>query len=127
MKLTNKWIEFLQEHIQTSEQLEKALEYKSLGYFDELCPGMDFPSMKECVHDEPPDNKEIVLKYLKSGKKAGLAGGLVQDAFSKKHVGIQTHYSDGEWHWTESVIYHYDKYNIELPQEFIERVINQTR
>lgn len=72
----------------------------------------------------PIDSKEKVLDYLKNGKHRGVrCSGVydyVEDApqFDTIHL-----FTDGEYFWDSEEIYHFEKYNMELDQGFIKKVL----
>ena len=50
----------------------------------------------------------------------------VIDVFTDEEVTTADNgYSDGEYTWYESEIYHFDKYNLKLNDDFIEYVLNK--
>jgi len=70
------------------------------------------------------DDKEGVLQYMRLGKIICITpGGGIPDILSDIPIsaGIRTLYTDGEYYWYDLSIYYYEKYNMYLPHEFIEK------
>lgn len=97
-----------------------------LGKYEELAPGMGFPTMKENLESKPYETKAEVLKYLKSGKPHIATAASVIDVYS----GVNTfrpllHLDDGEFSWTTKLIYYIEKYNLRLPHEVEKRILEK--
>lgn len=89
-----------------------------LGKYDELAPGMGFPSMKDSFYEKPYPAKESVLNYLKSGKIHMVTAARMVDVFTGKITNLQNvHMNDGKYSWSSSLIHYIDKYNLRLPEE----------
>ena len=75
------------------------------------------------------DCKEAILHYLKSAQLYAYGTGILTDAFSKEPVSkverYNNSYSDGEYEWYDSEIYHFEKYNLKLNNDFIQHVLNR--
>ena len=68
--------------------------------------------------------KEKVCKYLKSFDPKWITTGRVEDRIKKERIDICDHsYSDGIYEWSETDIYHFEKYNMPLKDEFIKHVL----
>lgn len=74
-----------------------------------------------------PKIKNVLLDYLRhSGKEVAWAAGCVIDAFTGEPSGPpEVAFTDGEYHWQESEIYHLDKYDLALESDFITYVLSQ--
>ena len=76
-------------------------------------------------NEEIPE-KQKVLNYLKSFEKSAYTSAPVFDAFTKENLDvIDDAYSDGVYTWYESEIYHFEKYNLKLNDNFIQYVLNR--
>ena len=72
----------------------------------------------------PKDQKEKVLRYLKTGKPCGIRCSLIYDYVGKYQTVTSIYaYTDGEYHWDSEDIYHFWKYDIELDSEFIDKIM----
>lgn len=92
-----------------------------LGEYKEIENSDAFPSIKDCISDVPLKNKNQILAYLKNEKFVkGAIPSVKHDYFTKEHIGGEClYYSDGRFWWDYVAIYYFERYNMELPQEFI--------
>ena len=68
--------------------------------------------------------KGLILDYLKNGIDAGVRCSVVVDRITGDRLPQTIHrYKDDEYIWTDEDIYHYEKYNIKLFDEFINKVV----
>jgi len=67
--------------------------------------------------------KGYIISYLRGSAHFIDFMGYYCDAFTGQiaNLGI-TIYSDGNWVWDDIIIYHYEKYNLQLPEDFTEHV-----
>ena len=73
------------------------------------------------------EKKAVILKYLKSFN----AWGYTTEPLSDKKTGkiIQENgcasYTDGEYEWYDDWVYHFEKYNLKLNDDFIAHVLSK--
>lgn len=90
------------------------------------------PSMREFIADHPREYQMEILRYLRSGLIFAFPmGGNTRDIFDRSTYAITiidgkpevcaVELTDGEWFWYAGLIYYVEKYNVKLPDEFIER------
>ena len=99
-----------------------------LGQFDEFGPGFGFPSIKEFISPEPFDHKDTIVEYMKAGHGCMASPSFIKDVITGERVlrpRVTMH--DGVYLWSSSLIYHVEKYNVRLPEEFIAHVLETTR
>ncbi len=69
-----------------------------------------------------PDDKERVIKYMQSYAPYAVAGRITDcvtgERLKKEDVG----YTDGEYMWTSQDIYHIQKYNAAVTDEFFKKI-----
>lgn len=83
-------------------------------------------SLLDSISDAPIVEKDKVLKYLKNGNDAGVRCSAVHDIVGNFSTGETIHrYTDGEFVWDSSEIYHFEHYNIKLNEEFINKVLEE--
>lgn len=77
----------------------------------------------------PLDIKDDILVYLTSFKPKWITSARIIDKVTGKAVMdiVNNSFSDGEYIWSASDIYHLNKYNIPLFAEFIEYFINNCK
>ncbi len=98
-------------------------KYKEYGYENEA-------SMKEAAYEESYPGKDKIVSYLKNkGKSTMVAMKLATDRITGER--IKELYSieflnDGKFYWWSDLAYHVDKYNLRLPKEFEDYVLNNS-
>ena len=91
-----------------------------VGYFKEH-HGSKYPCFQSTSTDI--ENKAKVLQYMRSCKVIAAAPGRMIDAFSHATIpGEMLAYSDGEYYWGSEAIYYFEKYNLKLPDDFVNRI-----
>ena len=101
---------------------------KILFLFDEFGKGMGLPSMKDFFMDEKYEHQDDIVYYMRNYGKPGMAAPmLTRDFFTGEYSGGGlVHFSDGEYAWTSDLPYYVEKYNLKLPDDFIEHVLKMT-
>lgn len=92
-----------------------------IGYFREY-HGIQYPPFVQTA--EAIAQKEQVLRYMRKGHVIAAAPGMVKDVFKHENVaGEMLAYCDGEYYWGSEAIYYFEKYNMQLPKEFIDHIV----
>jgi len=67
------------------------------------------------------EDREKIISYLKSGQMILFRPQIVADVLSEKEewIGSTSIYSDGVWLWKDYLVHYLEKYNIQIPPEFI--------
>lgn len=101
-------------------------KWKFIGEYKEI-DGVDtLPSIYDAINEEPYPEKETVLNYLKSAEVYFASGRTDNDIFSHEIIpGYSCGYTDGTYAWSSVLIYYLEKYNLRLPQEFIDYVFGK--
>lgn len=93
-----------------------------IGYFAEH-HGNEYPAFQSTPTAIP--NKKQILQYMRSNKVIAAAPGRLKDVFTNQPIkGEMLAYSDGVYYWGTEAIYYFDKYNMKLPDEFVNRVLH---
>ena len=88
--------------------------------------GDDYPTLKEIIQNIQIKDKDAVLRYMKSAFVLAVAPGIMQDVLTGEKIpGEWLVYGDGIYSWESETIYYFDKYNMTLPDEFIEHVLKE--
>ncbi len=71
--------------------------------------------------DVPHPDKSKIIIYMRHGKKTAAAPGIPKDWLTGEHIpcGMICYEADG-YLWTSMDLWHFDKYNFPLPDEFAE-------
>ena len=71
------------------------------------------------------EEKNILVDYLKNRGELFEAGGYVKDIVSDSFVKIEDGgYRDGEYEWSTQDIYHIEKYDAAVRDDFLSHVLN---
>ncbi len=88
---------------------------------------MELSELKKKVDNFPICSKETVLSYLKTYPECAFTSAPVKDFFTGKIVYDANNLrTDGIYRWSESEIYHFEKYNLKLNDDFIEYVLKRS-
>ena len=83
------------------------------------------PSVKDFFNDAPYYGKEVIINYMENGKVVVATTSYGIDCVTSEKVGIRKEIlTDGEYTWSNMLIYYVKKYNMLLPSEFMEKVIS---
>ena len=81
-------------------------------------------SVLEHLLKEPIKNKRFILEYLKNGKDDGvLCSGIYYYVKDEPKFDTIHLFTDGEYYWNSEEIYHFEKYNMVLNEEFVDKVL----
>lgn len=98
-----------------------------LGKYDELSPGMGYPSMKLSMEKNEYSGKKAIINYLKNGNVHMASASLIKDVFTGENAGgYKLFMDDGIYSWCSSLIYYVDKYNLRLPEDFETHVLKNS-
>ena len=93
--------------------------------------GDEYPPISSMISDVPISQKSIVLEHLKCSEHIEAASpAILTDFITGIHEKCGEYFSyrlygDGVYAWTTSDVYHFEKYNLKLPDDFIEYVLNK--
>lgn len=97
-----------------------------VGEFKETHNREEYPSIFTAIREKAPDDKRKILAYLKNGKEIARAPGYLHDRINgESRLPNPACFTDGTYSWRSDLIYYYEKYNIELPKDFIEHVLKK--
>lgn len=85
-------------------------------------------SMREHFANTPYYGKDKIVSYLKSkGKQTMVRMEMAKDRLTGERIKDMHSlelFTDGEYSWWSDLAYHVEKYNLRLPKEFEEHVLN---
>lgn len=83
-------------------------------------------SVLDYISEKSIKRKKEVLKYLRSGKDDGIRCSTLFDYITQTLLTPSVKlYTDGEFYWDDEEIYHFEKYNMPLNEEFIKKVLKK--
>mgnify|MGYP001027774742 FL=1 len=96
-----------------------------LGKYVEFNPGFNLPSIKTDFADSPYKGQKEIVEYLKKGKLVLVRCGRDEDVITHERLpgeaGLRT---DGEYSWNANLYYYVEKYNLKLPEKFVDKVLD---
>lgn len=85
--------------------------------------GPDFPALCSLI-GKPMKEKTRVLHYMKTAPVISAAAAAMRDVLTEEFTGRELLvHSDGEYLWRSDATYYVEKYDMELPQEFIQHIL----
>lgn len=99
---------------------------KVIGKIKEVY-GENYPSIRDLISDTPIEGKEKILTYFKEKPTGAVSGSLGFEDFITGEQIMKSLYcsSDGDYGWRSDTVYFFEKYNLELPEEFIKHVLGK--
>ena len=96
------------------------MELQRVGFFRELHPSQDLPSIHDAVRPDGPPDEERIVAYLESGVCLAACGGVQRDVIDPPngHVTSPDKVTDGVWLWPGELAYYVTHYHLDLPREF---------
>ena len=96
--------------------------------FVEIEPRSSLPSFAGAIEDTDYPNKEKILQFLKNGKVEDLAKvSRSRDYFTKKFIPEESLLlSHGDFYWPSELIWYVDKYNLRLPEDFEQYILQNS-
>ena len=87
--------------------------------------GNENNSLLDYVSAKAIEGKEKILSYLKNGKSDGVRCSGIYDYVTAEPQFDTIHlFTDGEYYWDSEEIYHFEKYNITLNDQFVKKVLS---
>ncbi len=99
---------------------------KGISCVKEFAGDDTYMPLKDLISDTPIKGKIKILKYLKSFSSDCAAGmSLVDEITGDSLNTCVCGYEDCKYYWDDREIYHFEKYNLKLNDDFIEYVLNK--
>ncbi|MPM39743.1 hypothetical protein SDC9_86377 [bioreactor metagenome] len=100
---------------------------KMIGETREIYHDDQYPSIMELIH-KPIKEKEKVLRYMKKCHVDAVAPAIVHDVINPENrIPNLFLMSDGTYGWRSDVIYYVEKYDMALPEEFVQHVLSKVK
>lgn len=75
----------------------------------------------------PNPNKEKILWYMKRAPVRCVIAGIAKDVITGKSIPSEWKvHTDGEYAWHSYLWYYVEKYNYELPADFVEKIVRSS-
>ena len=79
--------------------------------------------LKDMVSDTPDPEKSRIMSYLRTHCIAACPGIVKDEINPEKSIGSGNLYSDGKYYWNDAFFNYVDRYNIPVPAEFRDYII----
>ena len=84
-------------------------------------------SITQHLADNVDYDRSAVISYLNRFSSRIFCPKYVKDCITGETIaGCFKVVTDGEYRWPDTLVYHIKKYNIRLPKEFIDKIMNST-
>jgi hypothetical protein len=98
-----------------------------IGQTCEVYKDDKYPSLKDLIN-KPIKEKEKILKYMKKCTVTSASPAVITDLINPEiRFNELLCMTDGKYGWRSDVIYYVEKYDMELPEEFIEHALNEIK
>ena len=82
----------------------------------------------ELVEILSANKKVTIIRYLKSVEHCGaIMGRQVDEKTGGEIPGPYLIFTDGKFAWTSKTIYHFENYDMKLPEEFVKHILEQEK
>lgn len=99
---------------------------KEISSVREFTDELDHKSIKELISTRGIEEKEKVLKYLKSFAPDCATGMSLVDEITGEDTGLSVDgFEDEKYYWDSRYVYHFEKYNLVLNEDFINHVLTR--
>ena len=89
--------------------------------------GLTADTLSEHCTTQPIDGKDEIVSYMKSGHKEWFTTACVTDIVTGEETETPDNgFTDGKYLWYAAEIYHFEKYNLKLNDDFIAHVLSKT-
>lgn len=98
---------------------------RNISFVREFNDSENALSIKDKISTNAIKGKDKILKYLKSFEPFCAAGMSLRDEITREMINSGVNgYEDGEFVWDTREIYHFEKYNLQLEDDFIQYVMD---
>lgn len=98
------------------------MKLRSIGFFREMSQGKETdPSIYDFVKKGDPSLAEKICNYLSNGTTVIVSPGITGDIIDEVAgvAGTGSSCTDGVWLWPDDLVYYVRKYNVALPDDFL--------
>lgn len=97
-----------------------------VGKYKEIDNGDELPSLLDNITNEEIHEKQKVLSYMKCIRPDAYAPASLTDCITGERMDIALYSChDGIYHWRSDIIYYFEKYNLRLPDDFIQFAVER--
>ena len=98
-----------------------------IGQTREIYHNDKYPSIMDIIN-KPIREKEKILRYMRGCHIDAVAPAMLRDVINPANkIPDLFAMSDGTYGWRSDVIYYVEKYDMALPEEFVQHVLNRIK
>ena len=76
--------------------------------------------------DKVDYSKKKAIDYRTNGKKIAFCGKECRDVFTDEYISMSSAIqTDGEFYWRSDLPHYIEKYDLELPEKLVQKIMNQ--
>jgi hypothetical protein len=94
-----------------------------IGLVREIYNNDKFPSIYDLIN-KPIKEKNRILEYMKQSKIDAVTAGSFIDLIDNKTKIYAYSITDGKYSWGSDTVYYLEKYDMELPEEFVQHALS---
>lgn len=100
------------------------MQLRKFGFFDELPKEEAQLLLTQLRAEAPRPDEQKILAYLRGGLLLLAVPGVAFDLLANEVqvIGSPHVFTDGAWAWPEELLFYIERYHIEVPREFYERM-----
>ena len=96
-----------------------------IGQIREHYKDNKYQSIRDLIN-KPLKEKEIVISYMKKCRITAAAPAIITDLINPEKRFTELYMmTDGTYGWRSDVIYYVENYDMELPEDFIQHILDQ--
>jgi hypothetical protein len=97
-----------------------------LGKFKEIYNTDGLPRLSDNI-GHPNEHKKLVLDYMRTFKSTSASPAKIKDVISGQEIDLPLECkTDGVYGWRTDFMYYIEKYDLKIPNDFVEYVISKT-
>lgn len=94
-----------------------------IGRVKEIMKDDKYPSIIELISEKEINRKKDIVDYLKRGTITSASPSGIYDVINGEKIDTELQMmNDGKYAWRSDLIYYVEKYNMKLPDDFINHI-----
>lgn len=99
---------------------------KFIGQYKEFCPNHHYPSMRDSFNSGHYAGQNKIVRFLLNGKMICASAGIPKDVFTGKRIPMEKiGMENGEYTWFNTLAYYVENYNLRLPEDVENYILNR--
>lgn len=96
-----------------------------INMYDEFGPNMGLPHMSDYFEEKPYDGMDKIVDHLEQGTPTFASSKVATDIYTGERIPVEyCGMTDGVFSWMSVLPYYVKTYNLRLPKEFEDYVLN---